>query len=231
MLHHFGIRKPLLPYHQHNRAQTETGLWARLEAGEDGALCTDAGMPGISDPGMELVAGCHARGIPVLAVPGPVALTTALALSGMPAGRFCFEGFLSTARKSRFEHLRQLRDERRAMVFYEAPHKLLATLRDMLDAFGDRQAALSREMTKLYEETLRGTLSSLLERFSQIPPRGEFVLIVEGAPPPPPVPAQDVLALARSYRAGGLSVRDAARRAAEETGTPRREIYEGLKKD
>lgn len=231
LLHHFEIQKPLLSYHEHNRSESGPGIWARLEEGLNGALCTDAGMPAISDPGYELVDGCFSRGIPVLAVPGPTALTTALSISGLPSGRFCFEGFLSTARKSRHEHLQTLQTEPRTMIFYEAPHKLLATLRDLLEVLGDRPLSVSREMTKLYEETLRGTLSSALRHFTEVPPRGEFVLIVGGAPPREPIPAEDALVLAREYVANGLSVRDAARKAALETHLPRREIYEGLLKD
>ena len=231
LLRHFGLRKPLLSYHEHNRAQSGPGIWERLLAGQEGALVTDAGMPAISDPGEELVAGCAERGIEVVLVPGPSAVIGALALSGLPSGRFCFEGFLSTARKSRHEHLAELKTEPRTMIFYEAPHKLLNTLRDLREALGDRCVSVSREMTKLYEQTLRGTLSDALAHFAQTPPRGEFVLVVEGAPPPEPVPVADALETAKRYRAEGMTVRDAARRAAEETGASRREIYEQLTVD
>lgn len=225
LLHKFGISKPMLSYHEHNRAQSGPGIWERLLSGQEGALVTDAGMPVISDPGEELVAGCVERGIPVVLIPGPCALIGALALSGLPAGRFCFEGFLSTAAKSRHEHLNSLKAEPRTMVFYEAPHKLLSTLRDLLSALGDRRVSVSREMTKLYEETVRGTLSSLLAHFSSVPPKGEFVLVVDGAPPPPPPDVRRAESLAKAYISEGMSLRDAARRASSETGYPRRELY------
>ena len=230
LLSRFGIRKPLYPYHEHNRASEEPKLLDRLENGENGALLTDAGMPTVSDPGMELVAGCAGRGIEVLAIPGPCAVSAAVALSGLAAGRFCFEGFLSTSAKSRREHLTQLKDERRAMVFYEAPHKLLRTLRDMLEAWGDRRVSVSREMTKLHEETRRGSLSEILRHFEQTPPRGEFTLVIEGAAAPAPALLDDALALAIRYRAEGMTVSDAARIAAAETGRAKREIYSLLVK-
>ncbi|MCL1806721.1 MAG: 16S rRNA (cytidine(1402)-2'-O)-methyltransferase [Oscillospiraceae bacterium] len=230
LLSRFGIRKPLYPYHEHNRASEEPKLLDRLENGENGALLTDAGMPTVSDPGMELVAGCAGRGIEVLAIPGPCAVSAAVALSGLAAGRFCFEGFLSTSAKSRREHLTQLKDERRAMVFYEAPHKLLRTLRDMLEAWGDRRVSVSREMTKLHEETRRGSLSEILRHFEQTPPRGEFTLVIEGAAAPAPALLDDALALAIRYRAEGMTVSDAARIAAAETGQAKREIYSLLVK-
>ena len=225
LLARFDVRTPLVSYHRHNRASEGPALIERLAAGESGALVTDAGMPVISDPGLELVAGCAGRGVEVLAVPGPCALSAAVALSGLNAGRFCFEGFLSTASKSRREHLASLKDERRAMVFYEAPHKLVRTLNDMREAWGERRASVSREMTKLHEETRRGTLSELLLHFEKTPPRGEFTLVIEGAPPPPAVPLRDALALAGRYRDGGMTAAAAARAAAEETGASRRELY------
>jgi 16S rRNA (cytidine1402-2'-O)-methyltransferase len=182
-------------------------------------------MPGISDPGAELVAGCAERGVEVLTVPGPCALSSAVALSGLVSGRFTFEGFLSTSTKSRREHLAELKDERRPMVFYEAPHKLLRTLRDMLNAWGDRRASISREMTKRHEETLRGTLSQLLAHFEDTPPKGELTLVISGAEPPAAALPEDALALARRYLEEGMTVSAAARAAAAETGLPKRGIY------
>lgn len=233
LLSRFDIRVPLVSYHEHNRAVSGAALLDRLAAGETGALVTDAGMPAISDPGTELVAGCAERGIEVLAVPGPCAVSSAVALSGLTAGRFCFEGFLSTASKSRREHLAELRTESRAMVFYEAPHKLIRTLRDMLGAWGDRRVSLSREMTKLHEQTLRGTLSELLEYFEKNPPRGEFTMVIDGARPETRTDAdrlRDASALAERYLSEGMSLRDAARTAAEESGVPKRSLYEILLK-
>ncbi|MDR0294059.1 MAG: 16S rRNA (cytidine(1402)-2'-O)-methyltransferase [Oscillospiraceae bacterium] len=225
LLARFDIHTPLFCYHEHNRAVSGPALLERLAAGGSGALVTDAGMPAVSDPGLELVAGCAERGIEVFAVPGPCAVSAAVALSGLAAGRFCFEGFLSTASKSRREHLASLKEERRALVFYEAPHKLLRTLRDMLESWGDRRVSVSREMTKLHEETRRGTLAEMLLHFEKTPPRGELTLVIEGASPPASVPLEEALALAERARGEGLSLSAAARAAAEETGCSRRDLY------
>lgn len=229
LLNHFGIRKPLICYFEHNRAEMGEKLLSRLLAGESCALVTDAGMPAISDPGEDIVRQCAAHGVPVCAIPGPCALVTALAMSGLPTQRFCFEGFLSTTTKNRREHLESLKHERRTMIFYEAPHKLLRTLADLLDAFGDREIALCREMTKLHEEVLRTTLSGALERFSapQAPPRGEFVLVLRGAETPeaPALDTAEALALVERLRGEGCSLREACRRAAEESGMTKNELY------
>jgi 16S rRNA (cytidine1402-2'-O)-methyltransferase len=230
LLARFDIRVPLVAYHEHNLATGTPALLERLLAGESGALVTDAGMPVVSDPGTELVAACAEHGVEVAVVPGPCAVSAAVALSGLRAGRFCFEGFLSTASKSRREHLALLKDESRVMVFCEAPHKLLRTLRDMLETWGDRRISVSREMTKIYEETLRGTLSEMLLHFEKTPPRGEFTLVVEGAAAPAAVPFENALALAERYRDGGMSASGAARAAASGTGVPKREIYAELVK-
>lgn len=187
LLNHFGITKPMLSYFEHNKRERGEVICARLLAGEQGVLVTDAGMPAISDPGEDLVALCHERGIPVGVVPGPTAVTTALAVAGLPTGRFTFEGFLSVNKRSRREHLAELKDEQRTMVFYEAPHKLPATLADLLDALGDRPLALVRELTKVHEEVIRSTLAQAAARFAPEggdTPRGEFVLIVGGGEKP-----------------------------------------------
>ena len=228
LLMRFDISTPLIPYHQHNRAEKESVILGRLLAGESGALVSDAGMPVISDPGAELVAACHEQGIDVFVVPGPCALSSAVALSGFETGRFSFEGFLSTAQKSRKEHLAALTKEERVMVFYEAPHKLLRTLKDMWDVLGDRDISISREMTKIHEETLRGRLSEMLAHFEKTPPKGEFVLVVKGAAPPSKMAPEEVFSLAKNYMDEGLSLRDAARKASLETGHPKRDIYEAL---
>jgi 16S rRNA (cytidine1402-2'-O)-methyltransferase len=225
LLSRYDIRVPLFAYHEYNRRTSGPALLERLSAGENGALVTDAGMPGISDPGAELVAGCADAGVDVFAVPGPCAISSAVALSGFVTGRFTFEGFLSTSSKSRREHLTQLKDERRAMVFYEAPHKLLRTLRDMLGAWGERHISVSREMTKLHEETLRGTFSELIAHFGTTPPKGEFTLVISGAEPPPVPLPEDALAIAERYLKEGMTVSAAARAAAAETGLAKREIY------
>ena len=230
LLNHFGIKKPLVSYYEHNKRERGEELCRRMEAGEQLVLVSDAGMPAISDPGEELVARCHERGIPVRAVPGPTAVATAVALSGLPSGRFTFEGFLSLNRRSRREHLEELTDERRTMVFYEAPHKLPGTLRDLLEALGDRRVALVRELTKVHEEVVRTTLSEAAARYGSETPRGEFVLVVEGATPkePPAVTPQEALARARAYMQQGQSASEAARLAAAETGLKKGEIYKLL---
>ena len=230
LLNHFGVSKPMVSYFEHNKRERGEAICARLCAGENGVLVTDAGMPAISDPGQDLVALCAERGIAVGVVPGPTAMATALAMAGLPTGRFTFEGFLSVDKRSRREHLDSLRDEPRTMVFYEAPHKLAATLRDLLAALGDRPAALVREMTKVHEEVIRTTLSAAAERFAAETPRGEFVLVIGGAPKTDaPAPDPDAaLAAARGYVAEGMSTSEAARRAAAESGMKKSEIYRRL---
>ena len=232
LLNHFGIKKPLVSYYEHNKRERGELICARIEAGESCALVSDAGMPAISDPGEELVAQCAARGISVLAVPGPSAVVTALALSGLPTGRFTFEGFLSMNKKSRCEHLASLREERRTMVFYEAPHKLPATLRDLLEALGDRRVALARELTKVHEEVIRTTLSEAALRYADGGARGEFVLVVEGAAEqeaPENVSLEEAARAASELaRREGIPLSQAARRIAAMTGLRKSEIYQAL---
>ena len=229
LLNHLGIKKPLVSYYAHNRREAGEKILRRLQAGENCALVSDAGMPAISDPGEELVALCAAADVPVCCIPGPSAVVTALALSGLPAGRFTFEGFLSVSRRSRTAHLAELKDEGRTMVFYEAPHKLPATLRDMLDAWGDRNIALGRELTKRYEETIRTTLSQAAARFAEEKPRGEFVLIIQGAPPPGPdqdeAQLEQALDRLRELMDTGISRKDAVRQCAAETGVAKNVLY------
>lgn len=227
LLNHFGIKKPLVSYYEHNKRERGESICARLEAGENAALVTDAGMPAISDPGEDLVALCHQRGIPVAVVPGPSAVVTALAVSGMPTGRFTFEGFLSVNRRSRQEHLLSIKEEQRTMVFYEAPHKLPSTLEDMLEVLGDRRICLVRELTKIHEEVLPTTLGEAAARYRETPPRGEFVLILEGAKPPvkETVTPEDAALLAGSLMAEGLSASEAAKQAAAQTGVKKGDIY------
>lgn len=227
LLNHFDIKKPLVSYHEHNKRERGAQICDRLAAGENAVLVSDAGMPAISDPGEDLVRLCHERNIPVTVVPGPCAAVTALALSGMPAGRFTFEGFLSVTKRVRREHLLSLQKEPRTMIFYEAPHKLPATLRDMLEVFGDRELALVRELTKLHEEVIRTTLAAAAERFAAEAPRGEFVVIVGGAPQVKQTAftAEQAVALARDYVAEGMSASAAAKAAAAETDVKKSEIY------
>ena len=233
LLNHFEIKKPLISYFEHNKREKGEQLCARMEAGEHIVLVSDAGMPAISDPGEDLVRLCRERGIPVGCVPGPSAVITALALSGMPAGRFTFEGFLSVSKRSRREHLQAIKDEPRTMIFYEAPHKLPYTLADLLDTLGDRPLALCRELTKLHEEVITTTLAQATARFREEAPRGEFVLIVGGAPVKEAASAtlEDAVAMAQDYVDEGMSVSEAAKRAASETKIKKSEIYRCLVED
>ena len=233
LLNHFGIKKPLISYFSHNRRERGEQILERLLAGESCALVTDAGMPAVSDPGEELVALCAAHGIEVICIPGPSAFVAALALSGLPAGRFTFEGFLSTAAKNRRPHLESLKKEQRTMVFYEAPHKLPYALKDMLDAWGDRRICICRELTKRFEETIRTTLSEAAARYAEEKPRGEFVLVIEGAPETAEedrASLTEALARLAALIDAGLSLKDAARQTAEETGFAKNLLYtEALK--
>ncbi len=230
LLNHFEIKKTLISYHEHNKHTRGEEICARLQAGEMGVLVSDAGLPAISDPGEDLVRLCHEKGIPVGIVPGPCALVTALALSGMPAGRFTFEGFLSMTKRARREHLEQLVSETRTMIFYEAPHKLPATLKDMLAAFGDRPIALVREITKIHEEVIRTTLSAAAQRYESESPRGEFVVIVGGAEKKVEngMTVEAAVALAKDYVAEGMSATAAAKQAAADSGCRKNEIYKKL---
>ncbi|MBS1384875.1 MAG: 16S rRNA (cytidine(1402)-2'-O)-methyltransferase [Clostridiales bacterium] len=229
LLNHLGLKKPMVSYYRHNTQAGGQAVLERLLAGESCALVTDAGTPAVSDPGEELVALCAQAGVEVVALPGPCALITALAVSGLPTGRFTFEGFLAMNKKNRRAHLAALRDEERTMIFYEAPHKLRATLADLLEQFGpERRLTLCRELTKLHEEVRRTTLGAAAEFYETNPPRGEFVLVLEGAQPcrAVEVPMEQGVALVCALRASGLSLRDAVRQAAQQTGLPKNELYE-----
>ncbi len=229
LLNHFEIKKPLVSYYEHNRAESGERIIARISAGETCALVTDAGMPAISDPGEDLVRLCAENDVDVRVVPGPSAVVSALALSALPTGRFTFEGFLAVNKNARFEHLDSLRGEKRTMIFYEAPHKLLSTLRDMLEVLGDRRVSLCRELTKIYEQTVRTTLSAALEYYAENTPKGEFVIVLEGAPDlPSAVAPEEAISMARELRASGMSIKDAAKRASQRTGVSRNVIYDGL---
>ena len=229
LLNHLGIRKSLVSYHQHNQNQKGQGIVDRILAGETCALVSDAGSPAISDPGEELVKQCAQADITVCAIPGPCALVTALSISGQSTGRFCFEGFLSTAKKSRMEHLESLRKETRTMIFYEAPHKLLSTLEDMEKVFGpQRPISLCRELTKLHEEVIRTTLSGALALYAQQSPKGEFVLVVAGAEPEkkPQATAEEAAAQVARLMEQGLSRKDAVKQTAEALGLPKNLVYD-----
>ena len=233
LLNHLGLKKPMVPYHRHSTEASGQAILSRLQAGESCALVTDAGTPAISDPGEELVARCGEAGIPVCAIPGPCALVTALAVSGQPTGRFTFEGFLAMNKKNRRAHLESLQGEERTMIFYEAPHKLAATLQDLAVTFGeDRPLTLCRELTKLHEEVSRTTLGQAAAWYGENAPKGEFVLVVRGTEPLPEGEAslEDGLALVDRLRREGMSLRDAVKRAARELGLSRNELYDAAVK-
>ena len=229
LLNHLGIKKQMVSYPRHN---TETGGQAvidRLLAGETCALVTDAGMPAISDPGEELVARCAELDIPVIAIPGPCALVTALAISGQPTGRFTFEGFLPMNKKNRRAHLESLKGEERTMIFYEAPHKLESTLGDLAETFGrERPVSLCRELSKLHEEVRRTTLGEAADWYAANAPKGEFVLVVRGAEPAQEqeITLEDGLVRVELLREQGASLKDAVKQTAKELGLSKNELYD-----
>lgn len=233
LLNHFGIKKPMISYFEHNKYERGEIVLNRIETGENCALVSDAGMPAISDPGELLVKQAAEHGIEVFAVPGPSAVVTALAVSGLPTGRFTFEGFLSVNKKSRRDHLEEVQNETRTMVFYEAPHKLLATLQDMYACWGDRPIALVRELTKIHEEVLRTTLKEAIAHYEETPPRGEFVLVIGGAAPQKEtkITLDEGIRMARALMEKGSSQSAAAKEVAHKTGLHRNELYEKLTKE
>lgn len=233
LLNFFDIKKPSVSYFEHNKEKKGEYIIERIKSGESCALVTDAGMPAISDPGEELVRQAIENGIETESVPGPTAFATALAISGMPSGRFTFEGFLSQNKVSRREHLESLENEERTMIFYEAPHKLQNTLNDFKKYFGeDRRIAIVREITKIHEETAVCTVGEAILRFEENPPRGEFVLIVGGKrrQERPEMTLEQAVALARDYVKSGKSSSDAAKAAAKISGFKKSDIYSGLLK-
>ncbi len=228
LLNHLGIKKPMVSYYEHNLKERGAQILARIAAGESCALCSDAGMPAVSDPGEVIVTDALAMGIPVVPVPAASAAVTALAVSGQPTGRFTFEGFLPVNRRSRLERLDELKDERRTMIFYEAPHKLRTTLDDLCAAFGpQRSITLCRELTKLHETITKTTIGQAVEWHAENAPRGEYVLVVAGAEPPAPeqVTLEQAAARALERCAAGEKLTAAARAVAAETGFSKSEIY------
>lgn len=233
LLNHLDIKKPLVSYHEHNKAESGAKIAARLENGETCALVTDAGSPAISDPGEDLVRLCAERGIPVCAIPGPCALVTALSVSALPTGRFCFEGFLPAQKKERKLRLGSLLNEQRTMIFYEAPHHLRQTLQDLSDTFGGgRKLSLCRELTKLHEEIFRTTVREALDFYAENEPRGEYVLVLGGAEAPSDseMTLEDAVALVEKLTASGLTRKDAVRQAAKDTGFPKNVLYDEVMK-
>ena len=229
LLNYLGIKKSLVSYYEHNKAFKGNVILDRILAGETCALVSDAGSPAISDPGEDLVRLCAENGITVTAIPGPCAVITALSISGLPTGRFCFEGFLSTAKKSRKEHLQSLIGETRTMIFYEAPHKLVSTLEDLAETFGnDRKISLCRELTKLHEEVVRTTLGEAIAKYTENGPKGEFVLVVDGAAPvEKDVPtAEDAGEMVKRLMLEGLSRKDAIKQTAKALDLPKNVVYD-----
>ena len=227
LLNHFEISKPLTSYYEHNRKEKGIFLAEEMEKGKNIALVSDAGTPAISDPGEDLVAICIEKGIEVVPVPGPVAAINALIGSGMPTGRFTFEGFLSVNKQSRREHLLSVAKEQRTMIFYEAPHKLLSTLRDFKTYFGgERKISLCRELTKIHEEFVRLTVDGAIAKYEETPPKGEFVLVIEGAPEEiEDYSSVSVKDHVMRYIESGMSEKDAMRAAAKDRGVKKSDIY------
>ncbi len=233
LLNHLEIKKPLISYYEHNKQVSGPKIVERILAGETCVLVSDAGSPAISDPGEDLVRLCAEAGITVTAIPGPCAAITALSISGLPTGRFCFEGFLSVNKKSRQEHLSSLLHETRTMIFYEAPHKLQSTLQDMAAAFGaDRRISLCRELTKLHEQVVRMTLGEAVSYYEANPPRGEFVLIVEGAKEEEKkeLTIEDAVQLVARQIESGVSKKDAVKAVSKETGLAKNTLYDAVLK-
>ena len=229
ILNHLGLKKPMVSYYRHNTETAGPQVLQRLLSGESCALITDAGTPAISDPGEDLVALCAEHDVTVVGIPGPCALVTALAVSGLPTGRFTFEGFLPMNKKNRREHLDSLKQERRTMIFYEAPHKLVSTLEDLAELFGgERRISLCRELTKLHEEIRRTTLADALGHYRETPPKGEFVLVVEGETRQEETPVltlEEAVERVRRLYAAGRPMKDAAKEVAADTGFQKKELY------
>jgi len=231
LLNHFEISVPLTSYYEHNKAQKGGVIMEKLKSGQNIALVSDAGMPAISDPGEDLVRLCIREGVEVVPLPGPSAFTTALVASGLPTGRFSFEGFLTTNKRNRKEHLEEIKNDTRTLIFYEAPHKLMYTLSDMLEVLGDREIVLARELTKKFEEFCRTTISAAIKKYEETPPKGEFVLIIKGADKAAleaerkaalPTPEE----LLKEYSSLGLRSKELSAKVAEELGLPKREVYD-----
>ena len=228
LLTHFGIQKPLISYHEHNLRERGEYIIGRIEGGESCAIVTDAGMPCISDPGEDLVRLCAERGIEMHVVPSPTAAMSALAISGLSTSRFSFEGFLSVTKKQRQAHLDEIKNLRRTLIFYEAPHKLTYTLNDLLINLGDRKIALCRELTKIHEEVLRGKISEMIEYYKEKSPKGEYVLIVEGktdVEEENETTLEEACLMAEKLIAEGKKPSEACKEISKLTGFSKSEIY------
>lgn len=230
LLNHFGIKKEKVSYFEHNKRERGEMICQRILNGENCAIVTDAGMPAISDPGQDLVALCHELGITVESVPGPTAFATALAISGMNSGRFTFEGFLSVNKKSRREHLEDIKDEKRTLIFYEAPHKLPYTLKDLYNVLGDRKLAIVREITKLHEEVIHTTLKAASQDYADGGLKGEIVLIIEGKmqETTAELTFDEAVDMAKALVEKGMSVNRASKEIASQTPFKKGDIYKAL---
>lgn len=229
ILNHFEIKKEMVSYYEHNKRQRGEVICERIQNGENCAIVTDAGMPAISDPGEDLVKLCHELGIQVVSVPGPTAFATALAISGMETGRFTFEGFLSVSKKSRFEHLEEIKDEKRTIIFYEAPHKVANTIKDLYATLGDRKIAIVREITKIHEEVINTTLKEANELYTNGSLKGELVLIIEGKKEEvTEITLEDAVNDAKALVEKGLSMNQAAKEIASKTPFKKGDIYKAL---
>lgn len=233
LLNHFEVKKPLVSYFEHNKRQKGKYIIGRILAGETCVLVSDAGLPAISDPGEDLVAQCYEKSVDVTVIPGPCACVSALAVSGLPTGRFAFEGFLSVNKKSRRAHLDAIKLESRTMIFYEAPHKLLQTLKNLYEVLGDRRISVIRELTKIHEEVALTPLKAAIDKYETEPIKGEFVLVVEGyhaEQTDSAVSLADAARMAAPLLESGLPISDAARQIAKDTGLKKGDIYKELLK-
>lgn len=231
LLNHYNIKKPMISYHEHSERKVSDKIMSRILSGESCAVVTDAGMPCISDPGEDLIKLCIENNVPIEVVPGPTAMASAAAISGLPTSRFTFEGFLSVTKKQRFSHLESAAKDTHTLIFYEAPHKLLSTLSDMLKYFGNRKVSICRELTKIHEEVIRTTLSEAVEYYSDKNPKGEFVLIVDGYNQQEElagITAEDAVNEAVQLMNEGMKAVDACKEAAKKTGFKKSEIYSKL---
>ena len=229
LLNHLGIEKPLISYYEHNKAEKGPYLVQKLKDGVNIALVSDAGTPAISDPGEDIVKLCAEKGVDVVPIPGPCAFVQALIVSGLDTGRFSFEGFLSTNKPQRKKHLEEIKNHTQTLIFYEAPHKLRKTLKDLLEGLGDRKISLCREITKLYEQVIRTTISEAIEYFEETEPKGEFVLVIEGykeTEEEKVFSKEDILGLVEALVEDGLSKKDAIKEVSVKVNLPKREVYQ-----
>lgn len=232
LLNHFEIKKPMVSYYEHNIRERGQLIVDRILSGETCAIVSDAGMPCISDPGEDLVRLCSEQNVDVKVIPGPSAVVSALAISGLKTSRFTFEGFLSTNKSSRNIHLNSLKNEERTMIFYEAPHKLLNTLKDMLSVFGDRKISFARELTKVYEQVIRTTIKESIDYFKQNTPKGEFVLVIESCEPKKEeqVTFEQAVVMAKSMVSDGQKATDVSKEIAKAYGFKKTDLYRELLK-